>query len=291
MSRVRIATAVATLSLVSGVSACGNGSGNGTDRDGAAGAGSNATPRAQAVQDAYRKTVAADSARMTVTSEAVAEGQKVTAYGDGVVDLENGASRMTVTSQGSRIEQRVVDGTLYQKPSGSQRAGLPGGKSWMRVDLERLARSGSAGRTRASDPAEPIGYVKDVRAADVTRVGEETVDGTAVTRYRVKVPVSALAKGGAAQAAELSHQLGSATLPVDLWLDGQGRMRQERVRMSLKPLAQRAPGREDTRVTSTTVLKFSDFGTDVNVTPPPAADSADVTDRLLKSGTSTARTG
>ncbi|MEW5356347.1 MULTISPECIES: hypothetical protein [unclassified Streptomyces] len=68
--------------------------------------------------------------------------------------------------------------------------------------------------------------------------------------------------------------------------------------MSLKPLAQFALGQEDTRVTSATVLKFSDFlsspasfGTDVNVTPPPAADTADVTDKLIRSGTTTARTG
>ncbi|NEA49826.1 hypothetical protein [Streptomyces sp. SID10815] len=291
MSRARIATALATLGLVLGVSACSNDSGGGADKDGAAGAGSSATPKARAVQDAYRKTVAADSARMTVTSEAVTEGQKVTAHGNGVVDLKDGASTMTVTSQGNRIEQRVVDGILYQKPSGSQRAELPGGKSWMRIDLKRLARSGSAGRTDASDPAEPIGYVKSVRSGDVTRIGEETVDGAATTHYRVNVPVSALAKGDTAQAQELSRQLGSTKLPVDLWLDDQGRMRQERVRMSMKPLAQRTPGKENTRVTSTTVLKFSDFGTDVEVTPPAAADTADMTDKLVKSGGSTAQSG
>ncbi|MFF9314635.1 hypothetical protein ACF1BS_27510 [Streptomyces sp. NPDC014748] len=68
--------------------------------------------------------------------------------------------------------------------------------------------------------------------------------------------------------------------------------------MSLKPLAQLALGREATWVTSTTVLKFSDFlssptsfGTDVNVTPPPAADTAHVTDKLIRSATTTARTG
>ncbi|MYS43967.1 hypothetical protein GTY23_22595 [Streptomyces sp. SID5998] len=67
--------------------------------------------------------------------------------------------------------------------------------------------------------------------------------------------------------------------------------------MSLKPRAQLALGREAARVTSATVLKFSDFlssptfGTDVNVTPPSAADTADVTDKLIRSGTSTARTG
>ncbi|NMO36398.1 hypothetical protein HG826_23050 [Streptomyces sp. GMY01] len=50
-------------------------------------------------------------------------------------------------------------------------------------------------------------------------------------------------------------------------------------------------------MTSTTVLKLSDFlssptfGTDVNVTPQAAADTADVTDKPIRSGTTTARTG
>ncbi|MEU2879430.1 hypothetical protein [Streptomyces sp. NPDC007070] len=70
------------------------------------------------------------------------------------------------------------------------------------------------------------------------------------------------------------------------------------MRTSLKPRAQFALGREAARVMSTTVLKFSDFlsspasfGTGVNVTPQPAADTADVTDKLIRSGTTTARTG
>ncbi|MFI2645451.1 hypothetical protein [Streptomyces sp. NPDC018610] len=288
MSRARIATAVATLSLVLGVSACGNGSGNGAGKGASTGAGASTTPRAEAVQDAYRKTVAADSARMTLTSEAVTEGQKVTAHGDGVVDLKDRASRMTLTSQGSTVEQRVVHDTVYQKPSDTKRTGLPAGKTWTSIDLKRLVRSGSASSSRASDPAEPLGYIEHVRPQDVTHVGEDTVDGASTAHYRVDVPVSTLAKGNAAQADELRRQLGATSLPVDLWLDDEGRLRQESVRMTLRPLKQRTPGRENTRLTSTTVLKFSDFGTDADVTPPPARDTADVTDKLIKSDGSAA---
>ncbi|MGX4694191.1 hypothetical protein [Streptomyces sp. JNUCC 63] len=287
MSRAQTGSAVAALVLVTGLAGCG-GSGTGAGKD--ASAGPSATPKARAVQDAYRRTVAADSARMTVTTKAVAEGQSVAARGSGVVDLKGGASRMTLTSQGSTIEQRVVDGVVYQKPSGSQRVDLPGGRTWMKIDLNRLSRSGSAA-SRVSDPAEPLHYLEDLRSGDVTRVGGDTVDGADTTHYRADVPVSALARGNASRAEELRRQLGTSSVPVDLWLDDRGRLRQESVRLTLHPLKQRTPGKQDTKVISTTLLKFSDFGTRVNVAPPPAGDTADVTDQLAKAGQSTAQPG
>ncbi|MEU6557534.1 hypothetical protein ABZ915_46095 [Streptomyces sp. NPDC046915] len=283
MSKAQIGSAVATLVLIAGAAACGSDDGSAAGGD--AKGGASTTPKAEAVRDAYRKTVAADTARMTVSTKAVADGQAVTAHGTGLVDLKEGASRMTLTSQGTEIEQRVVDGVVYQKPSGGQKGGVvPGGKTWMKIDLARLARSGSAGRSQFSDPAQPLRYLKGVGSGSVARAGAETVDGTATTRYRVAVPVSALASGNAGQAAELRRQLGRSSLPLDVWLDGQGRLRQERVRLALHPLKDRAPGQRDTQVVSSTVLKFADFGTKVDVAAPPASDTADVTGRLTQSG-------
>ncbi|MFI5683540.1 hypothetical protein [Streptomyces sp. NPDC051636] len=288
MSKAQIGSAVATLVLAAGLAACGSEDGSGTGGD--AEGGPSATPKARAVQDAYRRTVAADTARMTVSTEAVADGQAVTAHGTGVVDLEEGASRMTLTSQGTEIEQRVVDGVVYQKPSGGQKAAVPDGRTWMKTDLARLNRSGSTGRSQVSDPAEPFRYLKGADTEDVTRVGTQTLDGTRTTHYRVAVPVSSLAPGNAGQAGELRRQLGKSSLPVDLWLDDRGRLRQESVRLTLHPLQGRTPGKQDAQVTSTTVLRFTDFGTKVSVAEPPASDTADVTGRLTRAGGS-ARTG
>ncbi|MEU7057964.1 hypothetical protein [Streptomyces sp. NPDC046197] len=285
MSRAHIGSAVATLVLISGSAGCGGSEGSGSAAGDAA-AGQGATSQAQAVQDAYRRTVAAGTAKLTVVGTAVTEGQQVAAHGSGVVALKDGASRMTLTSRGARIEQRVVDGVAYQKPSGPQRADLPGGKTWMKIDLARLTRSGSAGQSQVSDSIGPLRCLKGVRARDVTRVGTGTVDGTSTTHYRVAVPVSALAGGNSAQSEELRHELGTSSPPVDLWLDGRGRLRQERVRLTLHPLGQRTPGKQNAQVTSTTVLKFKDFGTRVDVTPPPAADTADITGQLVGAGRS-----
>ncbi|MFF4394570.1 hypothetical protein [Streptomyces sp. NPDC001480] len=285
MSKAQITSAVATLVLAAGLAACGSedGSGKGGDAE----AGASATPTTEAVRDAYRNTVAADTARMTVSSKAVAEGQAVTARGTGVVDLAKGASRITLTSQGTEIEQRVVDGVVYQKPSGGRRAEIPGGKTWMKIDLARLNRSNPTGRSQVSDPAEPFRFLKGVGSEDVTRIGTQTLDGTRTTHYRVAVRLSTLTHDNARQAEELKRQLGKSSLPVDLWLDDRGRLRQESVRLNLHPLKGRTPGKENTQVTSTTVLRFTDFGTEANVAAPPASDTADVTGRLTGPGGST----
>ncbi|MFJ7152423.1 hypothetical protein ACIQVT_30240 [Streptomyces sp. NPDC100445] len=280
MSKAGIGSAVAALVLAAGLTGCGNDDGDGKGGD--AQARPSATPPARAVQDAYRRTVAADSAKIAVTSKVVAGDQAVTAHGDGVAALKDGSSRVTLTTRGATVEQRVVDGVVYQKPSRGKQDAVPGGKTWAKIDLKRLAQRGSAGRSQVSDPAEPVRYLKNVGSEDVTRVGTQTLDGTRTTHYRVSVPVSVLSSGDAARERELREQLGKSRLPVDLWLDGQGRLRQESVRVTLHPLVHKTPGRQDTAVTSTTVLRFSDYGTEARVTAPPARDTADVTDKVAR---------
>ncbi|MFG2602796.1 hypothetical protein ACGFT2_04395 [Streptomyces sp. NPDC048514] len=280
MSKARTGSALAVLVLAAGLTGCG--SEDGTGKGGDAQARPSATPPARAVQDAYDRTVAAGTAKMAVTTKAVADGQTLTAHGSGVADLKNGTSRVTLTSQGATVEQRVVDGVVYQKPSGGQGGTVPGGKTWMKIDLARLTKKGSAGRSQVTDPAEPVRYLKGVGSAHVTRLGTQTLDGTPTTRYRVSVPVSALTSGDAGQERELRRQLGGSSLPVELWLDEQGRLRQESVRLTLHPLKGTTPGQANAAVTSTTVLRLSDYGTGATVTAPPAGDTADVTDKMTR---------
>ncbi|WP_051927032.1 hypothetical protein [Streptomyces durhamensis] len=102
MSNARIASAAAVLVLAAGLTGCG--SGDGTRAGGDAQDQQSATPPVRAVQDAYRTTVAAQTAKLTVTSTAEADGQTLTAHGSGVTDLKDGASRVTLTSQGTTIE-------------------------------------------------------------------------------------------------------------------------------------------------------------------------------------------
>ncbi|WP_307674897.1 hypothetical protein [Streptomyces sp. V4I2] len=238
----------------------------------------------QTVRAAYRRTAEADTARMTLTTQAAAAGESVTARGDGVMDLEEGDSRMTLTAQGQKIEQRALDGVVYQKAPAEQRSQLrlPPDKTWMKIDLARLDSSGSGGADgQVSDPAESFGYARGVTDRDVTRVGTDTIDGARTTHYRVKADVEALAEGDPARAKALREQLGTSSLPLDMWLDDQGRLRQQTVRLSLRPDSGDAPKQSRT-VTSTTTLKFSDFGTEADVEAPAAEDTVDVTGKVAQ---------
>ncbi len=214
---------------------------------------------------------------MTLVTKAQSGGTNAEVRGSGVVDLAKGNSELVLLTGNSQIHQRMVEGILYQQPPAAQRKQLPQGKSWLKVDVKKLLRQ-TGGSTQYEDPTSSFNYIKGISDKDVEKVGTETVDGTATTHYKVSVDVAELAKDNARQAKQLRAQLGDR-LPLDVWLDGQGRLRQEKV--EVKPRAGQQ-GNSGGRTAVTTTLKFSDFGTDVNVTAPPAKDTVDITDKAVK---------
>ncbi|MFD7459329.1 MULTISPECIES: LppX_LprAFG lipoprotein [unclassified Streptomyces] len=250
------------------VTGCGNdsdaaGPSDGVSSTGSAGAREQGT---QAVRSAYDKTAEEDTARVTLKVRTSAEGSSATANGEGTVDLDDGDSVMTVTAEGQRIEQRVVDRVLYQKPPEGQ---APGGKPWIKIDLKKVAARQGAGGQSVNDPAQSAAFAKAIDDKDVTRKGTSVIDGVHTTRYRVTVDVAKLPNGS-----ELSKQVGPS-LPMDLWLDDDGRIRRQQVDMTVKAA---------TKATVRTVLEFSDFGTDVNADAPPARQVTDMTDEVGKQG-------
>ncbi|OKI01936.1 hypothetical protein A6A06_12475 [Streptomyces sp. CB02923] len=238
----------------------------------------------QAVRAAHHRTTAAKTAKMTLLTRARSGGDSAEARGAGVVDLGSGSSDLTLRTGNQQVRQRLVDGMLYQQPFAEQRQQLPQGKSWLKVDLKKLlAQSGSS--AQYEDPTASFNYTKGISDKDVTKVGSETVDGTATTHYKVSVDVAELAKGNEQQAKQLRAQLGDR-LPLDIWLDGQGRVRQEKVEVAPKGGKQGSSG---ARTAVSTTLKFSDFGTDVNVTAPPAEDTVDITAKAAQQGQRTSK--
>ncbi|MFD7702896.1 hypothetical protein [Streptomyces caelestis] len=230
-----------------------------------------------AVRAAYDKTADAESARMTIRTKLAAEGETVTSDGKGVLDLAEGDSVMTVTAQGESIEQRVVDEVLYQKAPGQN---APGGKPWIKIDLRKVATQQDVNNQGIGDPARTVAYAKAITDEDVTKVGTEEIDGVNTTRYRVSVDVADLPGGE-----RMREQLGP-TLPMQVWLDDEGRLRRQQVDMTLKAPAS-ASAKPDTgaapqQLRMSTVMEFSDFGTEVDAEAPPAGQVADMTDKALQ---------
>ncbi|MEV3972995.1 hypothetical protein AB0K68_33485 [Streptomyces sp. NPDC050698] len=235
----------------------------------------------RAVRSAYDRTAEEDTAKVKLRVRTSAQGAAQTATGQGTVDLDDGDSVMTLTAQGQRIEQRVIDQVLYQKlPKGQ----APGGKPWIKIDLGKVVAQQGTGDQSMSDPAQSAAYAKAITDKDVTKKGTATIGGVETTHYRVSVDVAKLPNGDT-----LRKQVGP-TLPMDVWLDDEGRMRRQQIDMTVKaPAAAKQRSSTDAssapeKVTVRTVMDFTDFGTEVDADAPPAGQVTDMTGKVLEQG-------
>ncbi|TQJ85675.1 hypothetical protein FBY22_4468 [Streptomyces sp. SLBN-31] len=259
---------------------CGNDDGKGASgtHGPASEAGTQQSP-AQVVQATNAKTTQAKTARITLSTTVAAGSDDETITGSGVLDLRDGTSRMRMGQGSKQLEQRVVDHVLYEKPPAAS-GQLPKGKSWMKVDLRRLDTSRSGGGAAMSDPADSFAYTKSLSEKDVRKVGEETVNGVSTTHYRAALDLSELAKGDSARERELRDRLGDS-VPVDLWIDENGRTRRQQLQMTVKNSARSTGSSAFPRQThAKVVMNFSDFGTAVDVAAPPAGQTVDVTAKV-----------
>jgi len=263
-----------------GLLACGvlTGCGSDGDSEGKGGKTSSAASGGEggtaAVRTAYTKTAEDETARMTLRTETSAAGKSATANGEGVIDLEDGDSTMTISAGGQKVEQRVVDQVVYQKLPPRQRAQIPGDKPWIKIDLKKAAAEQNSGSSnQINDPAQSAWLAKGITNRNTEKVGTATVDGVRTTRYRVTVDIDKLS-GTAA----LKRQVGPA-IPMDIWLDDQGRIRRQQVAMNLKPTEQPDKSAAPEKLTVRTLIEFSDFGTDVDADAPPSDQTTDLTGR------------
>ncbi|TDT38111.1 hypothetical protein EV562_105125 [Streptomyces sp. BK208] len=233
------------------------------------------------VRAAYDKTAEAESARMTIDMKLSAKGRTITSDAEGVIDLAEGDSVMTVTAQDKSIEQRVVEQVLYQKVPGQK---APGGKSWIKIDLKKVAARQGVSNQQIGDPAQTAAYAKAIIDKNVEKAGTEKIDGVDTTHYKVSVDVSRIPGGD-----QLAEQLGP-TLPMQVWLDDEGRLRRQQIDMTVKAPASASAEPDGSgspeQLKMTTVMQYSDFGTEVDAEAPPAGQVADMTDQALQ-GTST----
>ncbi|GAA5161476.1 MULTISPECIES: hypothetical protein [Amycolatopsis] len=266
--------------------------------------GSTAAPAAQqenspdrVVAAAYEKTTDARTAKTKIDTQVSANGQSMPISASGVIDFAGRAAQLTTTLPGGAgtSETRFVNGTVYQQLPGQLGAQLSGGKPWISIDAEKLAQQQYGASlddlgTNLTDPADTLGYLRGA-SDQVREIGPDTVDGTPTKHYDVTLNLDKAAAGQSPQVQQgtqrLEQQLGTHTLPAQVWLDDQGRLRKLTTEEKITPTtsASASPGAAQTGpVTISITETFSDFGTPVSVTAPPADQTADVTDRLTQQG-------
>ena len=226
------------------------------------------------VASAATKTQQAGTYAFDYTASMQVLGQEFSFSGNGESDTTNGRMQMTMdfsglpasmTQSGSTAQFVLADKVMYLKMpflSGM----LPDGKQWMKVDLAKAARHAgtSLGSFSQVDPQQWLQQL--LASSDTQNLGTDTVQGEQMTHYRTTVDPSKLSsKLSASQRAAVQKamkQIGMSTIPVDVWVDGKGLLRQESISMTLGQALQSA--------TMKMTFDMHDFGETVDVQVPPA---------------------
>jgi len=235
-------------------------------------------------------TAAERTARFVASIDSTDGDDRVQVTAEGAVDLQtqNLSLRMDLAgslglgssdagdSGAGRAEVRVVDGVFYMDLGdlGDEAEELTDGKRWLKLDFSGLAGmlGDDAVSSESSNPVDGLEALRSV-SSDVTEVGTETLRGVETTHYRATIDLAkalADAPAGARDGArDLLERAGTPTIPVDVWLDAQ-----DRVRKYTMQVDGAAFGSESSSVAVT--YEFYDFGAPVDVSAPPADEVADL---------------
>jgi hypothetical protein len=243
------------------------------------GCGSGISPTAE-VAKAADKTVGEGGVLADYTATVTAPSGSVDMNGTGSFDLKahTGEVKMTVpTGQGNVELDEVQDGqVLYMK---SASFNLPGGKQWVKMDIgkvqKQLGLSQLIQQQQSLDPGQALDELRTT--GQVTKVGSEQLGGVDTTHYHASVDVrKVIAKATTAAGRKTLTQLyATRFIPIDVWIDGDDHVRREKVSIAMHVPTQ--PG----TITMAFTMNLHDFGTAVNVQPPPATDVIDVTQTAL----------
>ena len=282
--------------------ACGSSSSD----DGATGTEAKQKSPLDAVLASSTKTAEAKSSKVafSILTQGVqgVPGGTITITGEGAFDYvgRQGAFTLNLPAiagmQLGQIQAVSTGSTIYEKFP-PQLASLLGGKPWVKIDLNALGQGAgidfdSISQASSSDPTQALQFLRG-SGADMVEVGKEQVRGEPVTHYRGTIDLN---KAAAAAPPEQQPtyqklaQLYSQPLPVEVWIDGDSRVRKvttavDLARLTLPSQATAgAPAEVKPTGTLTSTTELFDFGTPVSVTIPPADQVTDLAQLMAAAG-------
>jgi len=192
---------------------------------------------------------------------------------------------------GDETFRAVFDGpTVYmQLPI----PGLP--TPWVRVEAGEL--EGLQGLEQlesfSNDPSQAFAFLQGA-SDDVEEVGTEDVRDVSTTHYRMTIDLQRAAEQAPEDARPFLEQqaevLGTDTLPMEVWLDEEGRVRRQSFTIDLSQVdpaaagATAAPVPSELTGTITTTSEYFDFGSEVVVEIPPEDQVTDLADLIESQG-------
>jgi hypothetical protein len=209
------------------------------------------------VAQAAEATTHADGAQlaMRVSIELPAGGTPLTVAGHGDINFKDREAELFMTVQGlpSSLAQKLPSGGLTMTELLTKSSiyvdspvfgtKLPGGAKWVKLDLGRAAANlGLDPQALTSGGTDPSQYLQFLKAGgSVQNLGRETVRGVATTRYRGSIDLAKVAalvpskdRLATKKAIEkLTSQLGTDSLPMEVWIDSKHMVRKLQLSLSV----------------------------------------------------------
>ncbi len=214
---------------------------------------------AEVVKASVRKTTEAKTAQLSLTAtlDGFTGAQQVT--GNGAVDFDAQKAQAHIELMGLELDGVVDGATVYAKSA------LFGDESWYRLSDAGASTPSDGGVAgiwaRLVDPAPLFETLQDA-AGSMSAVGSEKVGGVDTTHYTGNIAVPTEQGTTGAQ---------SASIPVDVWVDGQGRI--ARVQSTLS-------GGADVPIPGKVTVEFHDYGKAVSIEAPPSGQIKDLSEAL-----------
>ena len=249
------------------------------------------------VAEAASKTTNAGSSRVSFESTMWLLGKEVSFNAAGLYDYARSRGSLTMDMSAlmpgmsglGAFELRQLGSTLYMRMPALAGAYVPQGKQWLSLDLDAAVdKAGLGGLNPANLQQDPSQFLTLLRASsvDVQEAGDATVRGADVTRYTAKLDLRKSVDASLDQlelsdeqeaalrraAEQLADQVGTKTIPVEVFVDAAGRLR--RLNMDLSTTVQ------GQRFALEQTVDYYDFGVEVDVDAPPASQVHDLTKQL-----------
>ena len=242
---------------------------------------------AEGVAKAAQATASKGGAKVSLRQTFTAPGSgAISMSGAGVVDTQTRKGHLTLTTSGGSglpasardaTQQLIIDGLRIYVRSPLLASLLPSGVKWLKIDAAKVGRAAGIDLAvlaqSAQDPSQSMQVLEAV-SGDVKKVGDEQVRGVDTTHYRATVDlrkypsvVPEASRAAAEVSVEKTIQLtGTRRIPVDVWIDGDDLVRRFEQKLAAQgmPITQR--------------IELYDFGTKVDVEPPPAREVKDLSD-------------
>jgi hypothetical protein len=241
-------------------------------------------PPQDALAVAASKTTDAGTYKAEIVSSIEVAGQSMEMTGTGEFDsdAQRGRASYTASLAGQDFDLDAVFAfpDMYMRFPVGLLPGLPGGKSWVKLDLEKLGRQagfdfGQLMQAGQSDPSQGLQFLRGV--TDVKALGDEDVRGVPTTHYTGVVDLESLAKKDPALKGSIDQlvaQTGLTRIPVEVWVDDENFVR--RMKQSFGG-ATFGPGMQ---LDMTMTTELYDFGSEVSVEVPPPDEVVDLSELM-----------